>query len=177
MSTTGIGVPYGRLDSGGLFFRFTPVGTRPPAASLRGLNPARLARLALVALGGLLGAAARQAIEEARPTHPGTFPVATFVINVAGAFLLGLLLESLARTGPDTGWWRVARLTLGPGFLGAFTTYSTLAIESDLLVRGNHPGTAAGYMAASVLAGLAAAYAGMALGIRVGRIANSDGPP
>ena len=132
--------------------------------------PARLQQYVLVAGGGLFGAGARQAVEEALPTHPGTFPVATFLINVSGAFLLGLLLESLARSGPDSGWWRASRLSLGPGFLGAFTTYSTLAIESDLLVRGSHLGTAAGYLAASVVAGLAAAYAGILLGIRISRI-------
>ena len=140
------------------------------------MNPARLAQYALVALGGLFGAAARQAIESALPARSGTFPVATFLINVSGAFLLGLILESLVRSGPDTGWWRAARLSLGPGFLGAFTTYSTLAIESDLLVRGSHYGPAAAYLAASVGAGLAAAYAGMELGIRIGRVAGQDGP-
>ena len=132
--------------------------------------------MVLIALGGLLGAAARQSIEDTLPAHPGSFPVATFVINVGGAFLLGLLLESLARTGPDTGWWRAARLALGPGFLGAFTTYSTLAVESDLLVRGSHFGTAIGYMAASVTAGLVAAYAGMATGVRIGQITDQDRP-
>ena len=130
----------------------------------------------LVALGGLFGAAARQAVEQALPTRTGTFPVATFIINVGGAFLLGLVLEALARSGPDTGWWRAARLALGPGFLGAFTTYSTFAIESDLLVRGSHVGTAAGYLAASVVAGLAAAWAGMFLGGRISRSAGEAWP-
>jgi fluoride exporter len=129
-----------------------------------------------VALGGLFGTAARQAVEEALPTPGETFPVATFVINMSGAFLLGLVLEGLTRPGPDTGWWRVARLALGPGFLGAFTTYSTLAIESDLLVRHAHFGMAAGYMAASVVAGLAAASIGMVLGMRIGRVAHPEGP-
>ena len=137
--------------------------------SLGALIAARLARLALVALGGLLGASAREAINQGLPTHPGSFPVATFVINVSGAFLLGLLLEALARTGPDTGWWRAARLAAGPGFLGAFTTYSTLAIESDLLVRGHHVATAAAYVLASVAAGPIAAAAGYRLGTRAGR--------
>ena len=140
------------------------------------MTPARLAQLTLVAAGGLLGAAARQTIEDAVPARPGTFPVATFVINVGGAFLLGLLLEALARSGPDTGWWRAARLSLGPGFLGAFTTYSTLAVESDLLVKGTHYGTAAGYVAASVASGLAAAYIGMTLGARISRTARPDPP-
>ena len=141
------------------------------------MTPARLQQYALVAGGGLFGAAARQAVEEALPTHSGAFPLATFLINVTGAFLLGLVLEALARSGPDIGWWRAARLTLGPGFLGAFTTYSTLAIESDLLVRGSHFGTAAGYVAASVVAGLAAAYAGIVLGIRISRIVEADRRP
>ena len=140
------------------------------------MNPARLQQYALVAGGGFFGAAARQAVEQALPTHTGSFPVATFLINISGAFLLGLVLESLARSGPDTGGWRAVRLALGPGFLGAFTTYSTLAIESDLLVRGSHFGTAAGYVAASVAAGLAAAYAGIVLGIRITRTPGNVAP-
>ncbi len=91
----------------------------------------------------------------------------TFAINAAGAFLLGLLLEGLARTGPDTGWRQRVRLGLGTGVLGSFTTYSTLAVDVDELLRGQHWWAAGSYAAGSVLAGLVATVLGIALGARI----------
>lgn len=119
--------------------------------------------MATVAIGGFFGAAAREALEQAVHTSGGGFPLATFVINVSGAFLLGLVLEALARSGTDTGWRRRGRLLLGTGFLGAYTTYSTLAIETDQLFRTGHPGSGAWYAIASAAAGLVAAAAGIYL--------------
>ena len=54
----------------------------------------------------------------------GGVPVATFGINVVGAFLLSVLLELLAKHGLDIGWSRRVRLGVGTGALGGFTTYS-----------------------------------------------------
>jgi CrcB protein len=113
-------------------------------------------------MGGLLGAAARDAVHQALPAAGGAFPWATFVVNLGGAFLLGALLEALVRAGDDHGRRRRARLVVGTGFLGAFTTYSTLAVEADLLVRGAHVGVAVLYVAASVVGGLLMVTAGMA---------------
>jgi len=93
---------------------------------------ARLPLLVAVAVGGAVGCLARYGIGLALPTPPTGWPTGTFLANLAGALLLGLLLEGLARTGPDTGWRQLARLGLGTGLLGAFTTYSTLAVELDL---------------------------------------------
>lgn len=56
--------------------------------------------------------------------------VGTFAANVSGAFVLGATLETLTLLGPDGGWRRHARLFLGTGFCGAFTTYSALALRS-----------------------------------------------
>ena len=114
--------------------------------------------------GGVLGAAAREAIEQALPATRRGFPVATFVINLAGAFVLGMLLEALVRRGDDAGWRRRARLFGGTGFCGAFTTYSTLAVESVQLVRHGAWPTAVGYVAASVLAGLLVVAVGIVAG-------------
>ncbi len=98
----------------------------------------------------------RALIEGALPAGAG-FPVATFAINVVGAFLLGALLEALAHHGPDTGRRRMLRLGLGTGVLGGFTTYSTLTVETATRT----PGVGAAYLAASVLLGVLAGVAGI----------------
>lgn len=116
-----------------------------------------------VVVGGLLGAAARYGISDHWPTRTGHFPTGTLAVNLIGAFFLGALLEGLARLGDDVGWRQQARLCLGTGFCGALTTYSTLATESDLLVRSHNTGLAALYMVVSVVAGLAATAFGVAV--------------
>ncbi|MCF6390363.1 CrcB family protein [Mycobacterium sp. MBM] len=134
----------------------------------------RPSAIALVAVGGLLGAPARYGIGVVFPHASGQWPVATFAINVAGAFLLGFLLEGLARLGPDTRWRQRVRLCAGTGFLGAFTTYSTLAMDAEQLLRGSHWWTAATYAAATVFVGLVASLAGILVAARL-RGARDDG--
>jgi CrcB protein len=129
----------------------------------------RPAALGLVFAGGVAGTAARYLAEETvRPW--GWWPAATFLVNVAGAFALGVLLESLAGRGPDTGGRRRWRLLLGTGFLGAFTTYSSLAVETVLLARDDRPWLAAAYSAGSVLVGLVAAAGGIRAGGQLRRV-------
>lgn len=77
------------------------------------------------------------------------FPWATLAVNTGGSFVLGLL----------TGAGGPTRLVLGTGFCGAYTTFSTFAVEADRLPAR----PAAGYVALTLVAGLAAAAAGMAL--------------
>ena len=124
---------------------------------------------AWVFLGGIVGTGLRWLIEQAMPTPPGTWPWATFVINVAGAFVLGALLEALAIAGPDIGWRRRIRLFGGTGLCGAFTTYSTLALEVSLL--GHHGASMIGvaYGMGSIIAGFAAAWLGIATSARLTR--------
>lgn len=117
--------------------------------------------LAVVLAGGSLGTLARYGLGLALPTGAGEWPTGTFTCNLLGAFLLGALLEELARRGPDAGTRRLVRLAAGTGFIGAFTTYSTLAVDTDLLVRGSHPALGAGYAVATVLAGLLMSAAGI----------------
>ena len=121
----------------------------------------RTAVIGQVAAGGLLGAMARDAIDQAVPTRSGGFPLATFTINVTGALLLGALLEGLVRAGDDSGRRRVVRLLAGTGFLGAFTTYSTFSIEADLLGYGGRVGVALLYVALTVFGGLVGVVAGI----------------
>jgi CrcB protein len=123
----------------------------------------------LVALGGVFGTAAREALALALPLRipAGGFPLAILLINVGGAFLLGLLLEAVTRRGSDTGPRRTLRLLLGTGFLGGFTTYSALATDTALLLGSPVAGPfglAAGYALGSVLAGAIATWAGIAVG-------------
>lgn len=118
----------------------------------------------MVMAGGVLGAAAREALEQAWPTPGRGFPTATLMINLVGAFGLGILLEALVRSGDDAGWRRHVRLLGGTGFCGAFTTYSTLAVETVQLARQGVWSVAGGYLAASVIGGLVVAAGGIALG-------------
>jgi CrcB protein len=82
----------------------------------------------------------------------------TVAINIAGSFLLGLLVTM------GDGWSSDARLVLGVGFLGGFTTFSTLTVQVVIEIDAGHAGTAAAYLLASVVAGLAAAVLGYVLG-------------
>jgi CrcB protein len=117
--------------------------------------------LATVAAGGALGAPARYGIALAVTVTPGTFPWGTFWINISGSFALGLLLAVLLARYPGD---RYLRPFLATGFLGAYTTYSTFAVETDLLIHNGHAGVALAYVAASLGAGLAAAAGGLRLG-------------
>jgi len=116
--------------------------------------------VALVAAGGALGAVARYLVQLALAARGAAgFPLATFVANVSGCLLLGALLalgELRGTLAPST------RLFLATGFLGAFTTFSTYAVEGEaLLQRGLH-GRALVYLCSSVVGGVAAAWIGRA---------------
>ncbi len=114
--------------------------------------------LAAVAAGGAIGAVARYEISDAWPVSAGQFPTTTFVINLAGAFLLGMLLEVLTRRDRFDHW---GRFLLGIGALGAFTTFSTFATELVLLTRDGHGGVAVAYAVVSVIGGVLATLAGL----------------
>ena len=122
----------------------------------------RLDAVLLVFVGGFVGTIARYGVALHEPTTTGHWPVGTLGVNIAGAFILGALLEGLPRSGPDAGARQRARLLLGTGFCGALTTYSTLAVEADLLVREHRAALAGLYLAVSVLGGLLATIAGIA---------------
>jgi CrcB protein len=139
-------------------------GSRPAA-------PLPLA-IALVALGGALGASSRYEIELALPAGAGAWPWATFAVNVSGALVLGVLLTLLAGgAGGRVG--TVTRPLVATGFVGAYTTWSTYMVEVAVLARDGSTAVAAGYLVASLGAGLAAAATGIALG---GRLAPSRHP-
>ena len=110
----------------------------------------------LVAVGGLAGVLARYGIGRLT-LHGEGLLWSTVGINVVGSFLLGLLVAS--------SWFsRDVREGLGVGFLGGFTTFSTFSVQIVTEADAGKTGTAAAYLAASVLGGLAAAAAGYAIG-------------
>lgn len=122
--------------------------------------------LAAVAVGGALGAPARYGVAQLLPSAGGSFPWATFWTNVSGSFALGLLLALMIGRFPPS---RYLRPFFATGFLGAFTTFSTFAVEIDLLVKDGHASIAVAYALASLVIGLAAAGAGIVLARRGGR--------
>jgi CrcB protein len=95
-------------------------------------------------------------VEKALPHSGGSWPWATFAVNVAGAALLAWLTTRLDEILPPS---RYARMLLGTGLCGALTTFSTFQIEVLRLAKDGYPATAAGYATASVTAGMAIAVA------------------
>ena len=115
---------------------------------------------ALVAVGGAAGTLTRYGVAEALDAGR-LFPLATFLVNVTGSFALGALLAALLVRDHSAPANRL-RLLLGTGFLGGYTTYSALAVETDTLLRGDHVVLGLTYAAGSVVVGLLSADAGVA---------------
>lgn len=125
--------------------------------------------LGVVFAGGAVGTAIRSLLGDAFPHRGDSWPWATFCINVIGAFLLGLLLEALVRSGEDTGVRRLLRLGVGTGVMGGFTTYSTFMVETTNLPWPQ----AISYVVATVVLGGLAARTGIRTArslIRIGEI-------
>ncbi|MBI1854189.1 MAG: fluoride efflux transporter CrcB [Planctomycetes bacterium] len=120
-----------------------------------------LTRFGLVALGGCLGSLARYLIGDllSRRLDSG-FPWTTWVINVTGSFVLGLLVVLISERTLDPRW----RLFLGIGFCGAYTTFSTFELETQTLVADGQWLRAFGNVVLSVGVGFGALLLGMALG-------------
>lgn len=117
----------------------------------------------LVALlvGGFAGAIARQELFSAVQQRAGTrFPVGILAVNLSGAFVLGLLY-GLGVTSHWPGWLAIGVQT---GVIGAYTTYSTWAIDSLTLARGGTARAAAINLAGSLAAGVLLAWGGASLG-------------
>lgn len=104
-----------------------------------------------IGLCGALGAVCRYAISCWVGTHP--FPLSTLAVNSAGCFALAL-------AGNLPGVPQKVRTAVGTGFVGAFTTFSTFSKENAALLLGQSYVLLALNIAASVLGGLVAAYAG-----------------
>lgn len=111
--------------------------------------------LGVVALGGGIGALARYGLAQVMPVHPGQFPWATFLTNVSGCFLIGVLMVLVERAH------RLVRPFFGVGVLGGFTTFSTYAVEFQNLLRSGQVGLAFAYLAGTLLSALVAVLIGV----------------
>lgn len=110
----------------------------------------------LVAAGAAVGAPLRYVLDRLVQRRTGTrFPFGTLTVNMAGSFVLGLVVET---TGERLG------LLVGVGFCGAFTTYSTFGYETVRLAEDGARRYAVLNVVVSLAAGLAAAAAGVAVG-------------
>ncbi|AWW41080.1 MULTISPECIES: fluoride efflux transporter CrcB [Streptomyces] len=112
----------------------------------------------LVVGGGMIGAALRHLTDRAvRSRHRSVFPWGTFVVNVTGCLVLGLLTGAIAEGAVDSR----LRLFLGTGLCGALTTYSTFSYETLRLFEEGERRYAVMNVIAGVAVGLAAAFAGV----------------
>jgi CrcB protein len=115
----------------------------------------------VIALAGGLGALARYGLDGLVLRRLGTaFPWGTFVVNVTGSFALGFVFTLLTERIAGTPWLR-SSLTIG--FLGSYTTFSTLSLETYRLAEDGAWALAAANIAGSVAAGLVALYGGVVL--------------
>lgn len=116
-------------------------------------------RYLYIGIGGVFGAIARYVIKNIHIYgYQGLIPMNTLLINVLGSFLLALLLTSASEIlylDMDI------RIGIGTGFLGAFTTFSTMSKEAVALMRSGHYSYAVFYLGLSTILGLAAAYLGV----------------
>jgi CrcB protein len=114
-----------------------------------------------IGVAGAFGALARYGVEGWISRRAQSFPWSTFVVNVSGSFLLGLLFTLLGERLALAPWVR-ASLTIG--FLGAYTTFSTLSLESYRLLEARSYALVGANLIGSVAAGLIALYGGVVLG-------------
>jgi fluoride exporter len=132
-------------------------------------SPFNLVNLILVGVGGALGTLARYACSVTWSTSPGTFPMTILLVNLSGAFLIGVTLSVLVRTDRMGG----PRLFSCVGVLGGWTTMSTAAVSADLLIAHGHVVVGLAYLALSVVGGAIATGAGIAITHRLARIEHS----
>ncbi len=134
----------------------------PPVDPDLAAAPSRPLLLTVVGVGGALGTLARYELSAHLHTMGRYgFSYATFLANLSGAFLLGLLVALIGRYWPRQVYLRPA---LGTGVLGGFTTFSTYLVETDLRLAHGHAPVALLYVLGTLACGLVAAYAGLALG-------------
>lgn len=119
----------------------------------------------VVMLGGGIGAVSRFIVATLiTRLYSATFPMGTFVINITGSFVIGLLMTLfLNRPAIHMNW----RLFLVTGILGGYTTFSSFEWEALAALRGGAEGVSFLYLAASVVLGLAGAWFGLLLANRL----------
>jgi fluoride exporter len=115
----------------------------------------------LVFVGGGLGASLRHTINAACARCIGTaFPWGTFIINITGSTVMGLIAGYLAFRGETSQPWRLFLMT---GILGGYTTFSAFSLDAALLYERGALGLAAAYVLGSVVLSIGGLFAGLAL--------------
>lgn len=122
--------------------------------------------LLAVFVGGLVGTGLRLTLDALLPHGDDGFPLSTLLINVLGSFVLGLMVARVWPTAP--AWMRAG---LGAGLLGSFTTFSAVVVALLTLAQAGLAWLGAVYLLVTLVAGLAAAFAGL----RVGGASSSRG--
>lgn len=115
--------------------------------------------LLVIAAGGALGSLARCGLGEVFSAERGDFPWATFIENVSGGLVLGVLMVFVIDVWPPS---RYVRPFLGVGVLGGFTTFSTYLLDTRALVVADRAPLAAIYLFGTLTAGIAAVWLGIA---------------
>ena len=118
--------------------------------------------IAYAALGGAIGASGRYLVGLLAVRLLGLgFPYGTFIVNILGAFLMGLLIEALALRFNGS---QELRIFLATGVLGGFTTFSAFSLEVATMIERDQWYAAMFYACASVVFSVAALFAGLYLG-------------
>ncbi len=116
--------------------------------------------LFLVITGAAVGAPLRYLTDRAvQSRHDTVFPWGTFAVNVLGSLILGLITGAVSAGGASPQ----VQLAVGTGFCGALTTYSTFSYETLRLLEGDARLFAAANIVASMVAGVGAAFLGVAI--------------
>lgn len=114
-----------------------------------------------VGLGGAVGSILRYlASVITLKYYSASFPLATFIVNISGCFLAGLIFGLIPQ---ETSEAQSLKLLLITGFCGGFTTFSAFALENIKLINSGNSSTAIFYLIASIAAGLFAAWLGLLL--------------
>jgi CrcB protein len=123
-----------------------------------------ISTIGAIAAGGALGAVARHfANEGVSALFKSEFPLGIMLVNIAGCFVMGVLVAVFAQQGASQGM----RTFLTVGFLGGFTTFSAFSLDTmNLWMRGDVAGAAA-YVLGSVVLSIAAVFIGSWLGMKV----------
>jgi CrcB protein len=142
-----------------------PAGaSRPPGRARLALPRADRREIAAIFAGGAIGTVARAALAEAFPHSATEWPWPTFGVNIVAAFLVGYFVTRLQERLPLSSY---RRPLLGTGLCGGLSTFSTMQVEILKMLSAHAWGLAAGYIAASIVAGYAAIHLATALVRRV----------
>lgn len=116
----------------------------------------------VVGIGGIIGALLRYLVGLSfPPSHPGAFPLATFIINMIGSFVLSWLTAKMAHSSHVPQWVVTG---IGTGIIGAFTTFSTFSVETTHLFLGSYYLMAVFYLLTSFFGGWLMSFLGYHLG-------------